>query len=128
MVFLNPDIRPLPGPRALIRACLPAWPLLLLLYMFSVGVWIGFDAAGFRPCKIDDIYSVSVVPTLGFSVRKQNSKNMLGGNSHQVHVHRVRTTRHRALTTRGDLLARSDSGINSTSASFGSFPSICAFP
>ena len=50
---------------------------------------------------------VAVVPILGFSVHKQNSKNVLGGNSHKVHFHRVRTAR----TTRGDLLARSDSGI-----------------
>ena len=54
---------------------------------------------------------VTVVPILSFSVHEQNSKNVRGGNSHQVHFHRVHTTRHRARTKRGDLLARSDSGI-----------------
>ena len=37
--------------------------------------------------------------------------NVLGGSSHQVHFHLVRTTRHRVRTTRGNLHARSDSGI-----------------
>ena len=54
---------------------------------------------------------VAVVPISGFSVHKQNSKFVLGGNPHQVQVYRVRTTRHRARTTRGDLLARPVSGI-----------------
>ena len=41
---------------------------------------------------------------VGFSVHEQNRKNVLGGNSHQAHFHRVRTTC-------GDILARTDIGI-----------------
>ena len=44
---------------------------------------------------------LTVVPISGFSVHKQNRKNVLDGNSHEVHFHRVRTTC-------GDILARSD--------------------